>query len=784
MPDRTAFLKLARQRWKQGEDAEQAQRQREIEDLRFYAGEQWDRDILRARQGRTLGSGTNTQVVPARPTIVVNRCLEPVSQVLNQERQSDLTIELIPADDFGDQGSLIDHTEIELREGLVRRIQRDSEAADAYTWAFSRAAIAGRGYFGVMTRYAPGKTTDQEIYIHRYYNQGSVLLDPAREQPDGSDAEWGFVGTDVPWLRYIAEYPRRNGKKNRLNPNISDTEWRQLGDGEPAWFSGEGDTRFVRVVEYWYIERTTRELAMFPDGRAEWVDELPDDTDPKSYTSRSVVEKQIKWAKIDGCDDDVLEETEWDGHYIPIVQVLGEELQPYDDERRVQGIVRPMRGPCEGNNYIISKFVEQVGLTPIPPWLGPAGFDEGYENEYDAANTRALSRLHYNSKDLMGNPIPPGAVGRTPISTDVQHLAFGVQVFGQAIVSTSKVSETALGNIDPSVKSGKLARALIEQNEQGNSNFLDNLQRSMRHCARIVNDLLYPIYGTRPGRLARMMNPQGEMSAVVIGQPFTTQGTGPQARPQPLQLQPGQPTPPNAKTYKLTPDAEFNVAIKISKSEGTRRQQEVQDLGNLIQADPNLMGVLGDLFFKYQDGPGHQEMSERMKATLIPPVQAMLNGGQTPTNPQDAQKMQLMQQQIQQLSELADKNKTTLLKTKMDNDSKERQTQMELQAKERLALVQQLGALFAVDAKIDAENARTEVEAAIARVDKELNIRTQMVDHAHERLTQQADQQHEVAVTALEHAHEANMAQLGHQQALEQGQQAADLTPGPTEQPA
>ena len=53
-------------------------------------------------------------------------------------------IELIPADDFGEMAGPIDHTEIELREGLVRRIQRDSEAADARTWAFSRSAIAGR----------------------------------------------------------------------------------------------------------------------------------------------------------------------------------------------------------------------------------------------------------------------------------------------------------------------------------------------------------------------------------------------------------------------------------------------------------------------------------------------------------------------------------------------------------------------------------------------------------------------------------------------------------------
>ena len=82
----------------------------------------------------------------------------------------------------------------------------------------------------------------------------------------------------------------------------------------------------------------------------------------------------------------------------------------------------------------------------------------------------------------------------------------------------------------------------------------------MRHEARVINDLLYPIYG-RPGRLARMMNGQGEMSAVIIGQPFTMQGDGRQAKPVPVPQ--GTQPPQGAKTYNLTPDAGFNVAIKV-----------------------------------------------------------------------------------------------------------------------------------------------------------------------------------------------------------------------------
>lgn len=752
MAKRAAFLKLARDRFKMAQEADTRQRGRELEDLRFYAGEQWDQDLLDTRKGQSLGTGTTTQVVPARPSLTINKTREPVRQVLNQERQSEMGIELVPADDWGGLTGPVDHTEIELREGLVRRIQRDSEAADARTWAFSRAAIAGRGYWLVMTRYVPGKTSDQEVYIQRIYNQSSVTLDPSHEQPDGSDCEWGFIGSDVPFEQYKAEFGVRNGKANRLTSrDFSDNDWRSLGDEAPDWFTTDDTTkmRFVRVVDYYYTVRESRSLAMFEDGRAEWVDELPDGIDPALYTTRHVVTKKIKWAKLDGCDDDVLEETDWPGHYLPIIKVVGEELQPYDKERRCEGIVRPMIDPCKGNNYVISKFVERVGLTPIPPIVMVGGQDEGYEAEWDAANTRTLSRLHYNQRDSFGAPAPPPF--RPDARAEIGDLAMGVQMFNDAIVSTSRVPETALGHIDPSVKSGKLAKALIQQAEMGTSNYLDNLKRSIRHEARVVNDLLFPIYG-RTGRLARMMNPAGKMSSVLIGQPFVTQGEGPQARP--IRAPEGT---PNAKTYALTQDAEFNVAVKVSRSTDTRREQITQLIGEIIAADPQQMAIIGDILWKYADAPEHEELEKRYRVMLAPPVQAVVSGQQA-IPPEAQQKLAQAEQMIQQLSELADKNKSDLMKAQMTAQADLQRAQMEIASREKIALIQASTTLSATQAKIDAEDARTFVDAMENRLAAQLNLHMEKLGQVHTAMQQGHEHGQELALTAMQQAHEREMA--------------------------
>lgn len=751
-----AELKLARDRFKLAAAADDKQRQREKEDLRFYAGEQWDADRLKAREGGTFGSGSAVQVVPARPSLVINKTREPVRQVQNQERQSDLGIELIPADDFGESQGPIDHSEIELREGLVRRIQRDSEAADARSWAFARATIAGRGYWLIMTRFVPGKRfeQDQEVYIERIFNQAAVLLDPAHEQPDGSDAKWGFYGRDMSWQDYKAEFKSTREKPNKVSQADTDDDWRALMDDAPDWFTSEGDTRMVRVMNYYYEELDTKTLFALSNGFGAYEDELKSlppgvtqvfDKDGQPET-REETTKQIYWAKIDGAQ--VLDETEWPGHYIPIIKVVGEELQPYDNERRCEGIVRPMRDACEGNNYTISKFVERFGLTPISPWMLASGQDEGYEDEYNAANTRALSRLHYNQVDDMKRPAPPPF--RVDARTEIADVAMGLQLFAQAIESTSVVPVPALGKSDSRVTSAKMARQLTEQAQQGTSNFLDNLVRSMRHEARVTNDLLYPIYGSRPGRLARLMNPQGEKDAVIIGQPFTMQGQGAQARPQPVNVQPGQPLPEGAKHYQLTPNAEFNVAVKISKNFDTRRQEEAQTVGEMIAAEPQLMTWFGDLFFKNQDGPGHEEMAERAKLMLDPRIQQSLTG-QQPIPPEVQVQMAAMQQQLQEAMALADKNKADLTKTQMQEQ-----------------------------AETERNRADNETRLAVAELGAKVERLTLFLEER-ERL---GVQQHEVGLSMLEHQQALEQQAHAHAQTLQQGEQGAVIASQQAEQQA
>lgn len=787
------LLKLARDRFAMAEEADHDQRQRELADLRFYASDQWDPIARQERSGQPANASNGLPPVPARPCLTINKVKEPVRQVLNSEREADFGIEIVAADDFGglvetDPNSA-NAKEIELREGLVRRIQRESEAADARSWAFNRATIAGRGYYGIMTRYLPGKTWDQEICVHRYYNQASVTLDPAHEQPDGSDAEWGFVGVDMEWDAYKGEFPKAAANARNTVLACSDSEFRNLGEEMPGWFRMDGEIKMVRVVDYWYTEREQRELAMLPDGSAVFVDEIQDDAVKATIVDRrSVTEKKIQWCKIDG--KQILDETEWAGPDLPIVKVLGEELQPFDDKRAAIGMIRDSRDAQIGYNSIVSKWVETIGLAPIPPFLVAEGTVEQYGAWYQAASTRTLPYLPFKTTDLTGQPAPPPTRPSALDGSFIQALGASVQLFNGAIRDTTGVPDIAQGKADPSITSGRQARLMVQQAQTGTGHYLDNLKRSMRYEGQIINNLLYPIYGTRPGRLARIIDSHGEASTVAIQAPPPAPSAPPPntggnltAGPQQPSAPPmaGQPpmAPPAPAQYSLSKDANFNVIVKISRSFDSRRAEEADTLGQVIQARPDLMNVFGDLYFKNQDGPGHEQMAERMRAMLAPPIQQMLSEasqGQSASLPIDKAKIQQLQQQLDDahkiLQELA---------------AKEQSKQAELQSKiqiERMATDKEIR----IQAMRDATSIRVAEIAAGAKMGGgqdadagQLETIALHTELAHEASQNAMDRAHESAMAAQEHAQgqetAAQQAQQAQQVAAAQQPQSPNATP-------
>jgi hypothetical protein len=759
-PSKPKVVEQAIERLKLAAEAEQKQREREKEALKFQVPEfQWTAAARNDRKGQTIGGVS----VAERPTLSIPKLDQPIQIELNKERDAHLgvTVHALSEDADDDTAEVI--------QDLYRRIETDSRANLARSWAFERAVKAGRGAYRILTEWDPSSpkgTNDTRIVIKRLLYQEAAYFDPFATEPDWCDGEWAFV---TEWVQF-SKYKRRYGKKKNAagddvasdlagfdNPLLE-----QLAVDCPEWIKGDGEARAVLVVEYFAIEG--------------------------EEDNRTVV-----WRKMNAVE--VLEQSTIPGRYIPLVPVIGRELIPFDGERRWTGIIEPNMDGQRFFNYSASTVVENMAQEPKATWVLAEGQEEGHEQEFLMANVRNFPYVRYKPTSLMGTPNPPPQ--RSQVDTSKLALAMqGLSVASEFLHSGTGYFDPSLGKQNPNVKTKGGTLALQDQTDRGNSNWLDNLANiSLTYEAKVVLGMI-PVVYDRPGRLVRLLDLEDNGRMVMLNAPFQPhpQTTRPQALPydtpqeqQQTDQQVADPSHP-AKRYDLT-KATYGVAVTIGKSYKTRVDSGRDQLGMLFQAEPELIKIGGDIYFKFADFPGHNELADRFKKMLPPQLQEQKDGQADPRIELEQAKamVQQMQQQIQEMGKALETDKVKA-DAQVAVAKIKQQTDVATATLDRDAKI----VVAAINAKMS--NHEVLLEAAASAGELLAQHRHDAVenelDRMHERDTANAQAQHDAAMGAAgagqqaeqagaDRQHEAEMGQQGHQQALEQGQQAADLAPEP-----
>lgn len=692
-------LEQAKRRFKVSAEAEQKQRQREKDDLRFQVPElQWDDAAKRAR----LGMGNDGVPQPARPVLSISKIDQPIQMVLNQERAAHLGVSIQPlsADAETETAAIL--------EGIYRRIERDSQAHVARSWAFSRAVECGRGYYRVNTQYdeTSDNPFDQTITIERILNQDAVYLDPAAQKPDFSDGAYGFITSWVSRADFKAEFP------DAMISSCDDSTFESYVTEAPDWVRGSGEEAAVLVVEYFYVEKRFEEIKAAKN------------------LSRKREVRDVKWAKLTAWE--ILEEGDWNGQYIPIIPVIGKELHRFDEERRWVGLITNAKDAQRLYNYAASSAVELASLEPKAPWIIAEGQIEGYEHEWQQANVRNLPTLTYKPTTIGGEPAPPPQ----RVQVDVSRLGPSMQLLQQAdqfIQATTATYDPSLGRLNSKEKSGRAIMALQQQGEEGNSHFMHNLADiSMTYEAKVILDLIPKIYD-REARLVRTLDEEGESDTVLVNAPFVRdrdkrpvpappqpppgmmppQGMGPGGPP--MGGPPGMPPPgmmpppkrPEVKTYDLRKGI-YSVAVSIGKTRQSALQEGAEEIGQILQSQPQLMPLIGPLYFRYRDFPGAKEIADllaKMRDKQFPGLADDEDEGPTIEQvkakaEQMGQQIQMMQQQMGEMAKALEteqaKAQATLAKAQIDGQTKvqvaEIQSKTELMLAEIKAQLEQMSA--------------------------------------------------------------------------------------------
>lgn len=714
----------ARKRFQKCADAEESQRTRIVAAKKFHALDQWPEAIKLQREGAGSISGQSPQ--PPRPCLVVDRLSQPMRRVSNTIKNADFGFDVQPV------GGGADVETAEIYKGYLRRVQNQARGESPIEWAADQAIEGGLGWARLRTDYVHKNWTgdvndpaifDQELVMERIANNLTVYCDPSANRPTRSDAMFAFVTEDVDRDDFERKYPKAD--LDGLD------EFTATGDTH-GWVSDTNST--IRVCEYWRITYTNRDFYWLKDEAGTIGEGTPPNGSVVRMT-RVMAVPVVTGSKINAVEE--LEKWNWEGSRIPLIPVIGEELN-IDGKPVLRGIIEPGMDAQRMVNYFYSGAVEIHALGSKKAPMVAAGSIENYKGIWQTRTIINHSHLPWDPFDDTGRPMPPPMLDNT--EAPIQGSVALMQVSEEAIKATTSTGDASLGNTNPNERSGRALEALQSESDLANSNYPDNVRRAYIYAATLMLEIIPKI--TRPGQILHILGMDDEPRQVMVGQPFEV---GPNGMPQQA---PPQVTPEVAKLkenlykfYDLN-NGTYHVTVTMGKASATRRAEGAQALGDIIpHLPPEMQAKVIPDWIKQLSFPGAQAIAEKLAPTdgQVPPEQA-------------AAQLQQLQEENQQLKQAVEgdtvKAQATLDKAKIDADVKIQIAEMQAETKA----------------------ADNETKLAVA----ELGAKVDRLALFLEERARVGVQGHEVGMAAMDQQHAREMGAQGHAQALEQGAVSAE----------
>lgn len=566
------------------------------------------------------------RVSTRRPALTIDQLGQFVHQVANDIRINTPTINVIPTGEESDQETA------EVFKGLIKNIEYASNADNAYDTAALNAIKTSIGFIRVDHDYVDDESFDQELLIKRVVNPLACWLDRSSTEIDGRDAKRGTIIEKITVAEFKAQYP----------------------DFEPVCFESEEnankkDDDMISIAEVFEIDETSKVIA---------IDQMGNITDYQKgmdvRRTRTVKSRIVRRYKMSGAD--ILEETTFPGKYIPLVPVYGEENW-IDGERNIMSLIRKSKDAQRMFNYWKSLETELLQKAPQAPVMAAEGQVEEYADDW--LNPGKAMVLRYKTKDITGQPLPPPQRLEPPtIPTGIVNAA---RQTVDDIKATMGIYNASLGQRS-NEQSGVAIAQRKQEGDVATFHFSDNLMKSVCQVGRVLVNAIPEVYDTP--RILQIIGMEEEPKTIGVN------GAMVEDQEEPIDLRKGK----------------YDVKVVTGANYTTLRQEAMAALQTTFQAAPELMNVMGDLYFKNADFAGAQAMAERMKKVIDPKFLEEEGEEQAPQVDPEKQQMLMALQQLQQENaalqeQLKSKQDETMLKAQSNQTSAQaEQSKLEIQA--------------------------------------------------------------------------------------------------------
>jgi len=215
------------------EDAERDQRRKAVEDMLFVDSEegQWDDNAKTARKNR--------------PMYTIDLVSEALNQIIGDQRQSKTRVKVNP------DGGGADVDTAKIYDGIIRSIEKQSHAENAYDNSFKESLKGGYGGWRYLTKFNDDDVFKQDIIVKPINSAvTSLYFEVDAKEYDKRDAKKAWLITEMSQAAFEAEYP---------DATITDFNREDLKQGNCKLWFGQNN---VRVAEYWKKEPITKKKVL------------------------------------------------------------------------------------------------------------------------------------------------------------------------------------------------------------------------------------------------------------------------------------------------------------------------------------------------------------------------------------------------------------------------------------------------------------------------------------------------------------------------------------------
>jgi hypothetical protein len=481
----------------------------------------------------------------------------------------------------------------------------------AYRTAITHQVEGGIGYLFLETDYVNTKSFDQDVYIKVAPDPRAVFLDPDTKEPDGSDAQFGFIFDKMPRDRFNREYSRF---KNKIGQST-------LGQ-DANWL----DDKHVLVAMYYEREAKNDELITFQkddgsffsghrsdmeeDAGPEIVDRVIEQIDNGEIDGkyRDVITQHVNWYLVGG--DCILKrgdkpETRWIGEYIPIIPLYGLKSM-IDGKLDLKGHTRAQISPQQMLNYNASGQVQFGALQSKTPYIGPVRAFETNEKEWATANVEDYAYLAYDDWAQ-----EEGEEGRQVAAPTRQEPPQVAPVFAQGMQDAERWAmmvtgqyQSKMGEVDQqAAASGKAINARQRQGDVATYHFTEHQYDMYRYLGKQLIGIYPKLYDTK-----RILHVEGEdlTKKIITIDPDAVEA-----------LQRIKKETETAEELIFNPCVgEYEIVSDPGPNFATQRQQAWDAISMLLAQNKELSATCADMLFKYGDFPGSLEIAERLKKEI------------------------------------------------------------------------------------------------------------------------------------------------------------------------